>query len=163
VRSRAAFARRASAPAVSLAGVAAFVALTAIASAQGGGKPATGNPTPGTAQPDPPNLADRVTFVGCLQTVTRRADAPASADSNAPSNARFELTRAERVDRVPAGTGGSPATASVSSKTFRLEGIDSQFSPFVGAKVEVSGGINVKSPGAPTLIVEFIQKLAAKC
>ena len=153
----------------SLSGVAVIVAFTAVASAQGGGKPATGNPTPGTAQPDPPNLADRVTFAGCLQSVTRRAEAsasadtPASADANAPSNARFELTRAERVDRVPAGTGGSPATASVSSKTFRLEGIDSQFSPFVGAKVEVSGGINVKSPGAPTLIVEFIQKLAAKC
>lgn len=149
----------------SLAVVAAVVALTAVAFAQGGGKPATGNPTPGTPQPDPPNLADRVTFAGCLHTVSRGAEASsaASADSNAPSNARFELTRAERVNRVPAGTGGSPATANVSSKTFRLEGIDSQFSPFVGAKVEVSGEINVKSPGAPTLIVEFIQKLAAKC
>jgi hypothetical protein len=137
-----------------------MVALAAIASAQGGGKPTTGNPTPGTAQPDPPNLADRVTFAGCLQPVARSAP---TADPNTPSHSRFELTRAERVDRVPAGTGGSPAAASVSSKTFRLEGIDSQFSPFVGAKVEVSGEVSVKSPGAPTLIVEFIQKLAAKC
>jgi hypothetical protein len=141
--------------------VVAVVAFTAIASAQGGGKPTTGNPTPGTTQPDPPNPANRVTFTGCLQSVSRAA--ATTAEANAPSNARFELTRAERLDRVPAGTGGSPATASVSSKTFRLEGIDSQFSPFVGAKVEASGEINVKGPGAPTLIVEFIQKLAAKC
>jgi hypothetical protein len=140
--------------------VIAIAAGSVMASAQVPGKPATGNPTPGVAQPDPPNLADRVTFMGCLQPVARAA---AATDGNTPSNARFELTRAERVDRVPAGTGGSPATASVSSQTFRLEGIDSQFSPFVGVKVEVSGEINVKSPGAPTLIVEFIQKLAAKC
>jgi hypothetical protein len=162
----------------SLSGVAAFVvALTAIASAQVGGKPTTGNPTPGIAQPEPPNLADRVTFVGCLQPVTRRAEASASAkasadgsgsasaaDLNAPSNARFELTKAERLDRVPAGTGGSPATKSVSSKVYRLEGIDSQFSPFVGARVEISGEIKpAENAAPPTLLVEFVQRVAAKC
>jgi hypothetical protein len=164
--------------AAALAGVAAIVALTGIASAQIGGKPATGNPTPGTAQPDPPNLADRVTFVGCLRPVatverSRRAEASASADKsasadpNALSNSRFELTKAERVDRVPAGTGGSPATVNASSKTYRLEGIDSQFSPFVGARVEVSG--EVRPPAAPersappTLLVEFVQRIAATC
>ena len=36
----------------------------------------------------------------------------------------------------------------VSSKTYRLEGIDSQFSPFVGAKVEISG--EIKAPRART-------------
>ena len=61
----------------------------------------TGNPTPGTTQPDPPNLADRVTFVGCLQPVDSAT--AAAADANTPSNARFELTKAERVDRVPRG------------------------------------------------------------
>jgi hypothetical protein len=158
---RAAFARRASAPRVAwLAGVAAIVALTAIPSAQGGGKPVTGNPTPGTPQPDPPNLADRVTLVGCLQPVARAAT---PTDANAPSNARFEMTRVERVDRVPTGTGGSPAT-SVTSKTWRLEGIDSQFSPFVGAKVEISGEITgPANANPPTVLVEFVQRLAAKC
>jgi hypothetical protein len=162
VRSLAAFARRASAPGAGVAAI--VVALTAIASAQVGGKPTTGNPTPGIAQPDPPNLADRVTLVGCLQPVTRRADALASADLNAPSNARFELTKAERLDRVPAGTGGSPATANLSSKVYRLEGIDSQFSPFVGAKVEISGEIKpAEDATPPTLLVEFVQRMAAKC
>ena len=151
---------------------AAVVALTAIASAQGGGKLTTGNPTPGTAQPDPPTLADRVTFAGCLKAVTRRADASASAasaasttpaDANAPSTSRFELTNAERVDRVPAGPGGSPAST-VSSKTLRLEGIDSQFSPFVGAKVEISGEIKGPAAGTPpTLLAEFVQRLAGTC
>ena len=146
--------------------IAVIVVLSANLSAQGGGKPATGNPTPGTAQPDPPNLADRVTLVGCLQPVTRRAEASASAESadpQEPSNARYELTKAERLDRIPPGTGGSPAT-NVSSRSYRLEGLDSQFSPFVGAKVEISG--EIKGPASanpPTLLVEFVQKLAAKC
>jgi hypothetical protein len=120
-----------------LAGIAAVVACAASrVPAQGGGKPVTGNPTPGTAQPEPPNLADRVTFVGCLQPVRSSATTP--VDSNTPSNSRFELAKAERVDRVPPGTGGSAPAASASAKTYRLEGIESQFSPFVGAKVEIS-------------------------
>jgi len=93
-----------------LAGIAAVVACAAIASAQGGGKPVTGNPTPGTAQPEPPNVADRVTFAGCLQPVRSSATTP--VDSNTPSNSRFELAKAERVDRVPPGTGGSADAAS---------------------------------------------------
>lgn len=146
------------------AAVIALIALSSIASAQGGGKPVSGgNPTPGTVQPDPPNLADRVTLTGCLQPVTRRADALASADANTPSNSRFQLTSAERVDRLPAGTGGSPLTIGGSSKTYRLEGIDSQFSPFVGAKVEISGEIKPASANPPTLLVAFVQRLAAKC
>lgn len=148
--------------AVLAAGVA-LVVLTAVASAQIGGKPVTGNPTPGIAQPAPPDLSDRVTFTGCLRAVARGAESP--ADASAPSSSRFELTGAERVDRVPAGTGGSPATA-VSSKTFRLEGIDSQFSPFVGAKVEISGEVRAPAVAAgtpPTLLVEFVQRLSAKC
>ena len=147
-----------------VATVIAIAAGSVMASAQAPGKPATGNPTPGTAQPDPPNLADRVTFVGCLRPVARRAEASASADPNVPSNSRFELVGAERQNRVPAGTGGSELAASASSKTYRLEGIDSQFSPFAGAKVEISG--EIKGPTAstpPTLVVEFVQRLAGKC
>jgi hypothetical protein len=141
--------------AATIAAVAAIVALTAIASAQIGGKPATGNPTPGTPQPDPPNVVDRVTFVGCLQPAARRAEA--TADPNAPSSSRFELTNAESA---------SPSS-NVASKTYRLEGIDSQFSPFVAAKVEITG--ELKPPSAagqtapPTLLVEFVQRIAAKC
>jgi hypothetical protein len=147
-----------------LAGFAAIVVCTSIAAAQIGGKPATGNPTPGTAQPDPPNVADRVMFVGCLQPVAQAATA---ADSNTPSNSRFELTKAETLVRVPPGTGplaDSPPAARVSSKTYRLEGLDSQFSPFVGAKVEISGEVKTAaSAGPPTLVVEFVQRIAAKC
>jgi hypothetical protein len=146
-----------------LLGVATIVVCAALASAQGGGKPVTGNPTPGTTQPAPPNLTDRVTFSGCLQPVKNAATA-AAPDANTPSNARFELANAERVDRVPPGTGGSTAAASASAKTYRLEGIESQFSPFVGTKVEISGEIKASvNATPPTLLVEFVQKLAAKC
>jgi hypothetical protein len=146
-----------------LVGAATIVVCAALASAQGGGKPVTGNPTPGTTQPAPPNLADRVTFAGCLQPV-RNSATSAAPDANVPSDARFELTNAERVDRVPPGTGGSAIAVSASGKGYRLEGIDSQFSPFVGTKVEISGEIKAPANATPpTLLVEFVQKLAAKC
>ena len=98
VKPRAAFARRASAPrAAALIGVVAITALTAVVSAQIGGKPTTGNPTPGTAQPDPPNLADRVTVAGCLSAVTRRADASASTVSAAAASASVDTERTKQL------------------------------------------------------------------
>ena len=133
--------------------------------AQVGGKPVTGgNPTPGTAQPDPPNLSDRITLSGCLQPAAKPS-ATDVRDANTPSDDRFVLSAARRVDRVPPGTGGSALARSVSSSTFRLEGIDSQFSPFVNTEVEISGEVKVPSaPGAvPVLLVEFVQKLAPRC
>ncbi len=125
------------------------VGLAAMVTAQGGGKPATGNPTPGTEQPAPPNVADRLTFVGCLQPAARAAT---PADPNAPSNSRFELTKATSAD------------TKASSKIYRLEGIDSQFSPFVGSRVEITGEIKpAAGANPPTLLVEFVRRLAANC
>ena len=145
--------------------VAAFVAITAVTAAQGGGKPVTGNPTPGTAQPDPPNVANRVMFAGCLQRAAGTADKSAPADPFAPSNSRFELVKAAPVERAAPGAG--PSAAGASSTTYRLEGIDSIFSPFVGSKVEITGEVKAPSraeKGAPpTLVVEFLQRIAAKC
>jgi hypothetical protein len=144
-------------------------ALTARAGAQIGGKPVNGgNPTPGTPQPDPPNLAVRVTLTGCLQPASRNGSGSAAVDGNAVVDSRFELTRAERQNNLPADTGGSPAAAAAGSRTYRLAAIESQLSPFVGAKVEISGEILPRpdqSPqaAAPTLQVEFVQKLSASC
>ena len=70
-------------------------------------------------------------------------------------------------DRLPSGTGGSELAARARSSTFRLQGLDSQFSPFVNMKVEISGEIKPHASGektdAPTLLVGFIQKTAATC
>ena len=144
------------------------VALTVGAAAQIGGKPVKGNPTPGTPQPDPPNLADRITLTGCVQAAPARTG---SADSNTPSSARFVLANAEREKVVPAGTGGSDLTVKTSGRLYKLEGIESQLSPFVGARVQVSGEIKPGTSGSaseregnvPTLLVEFVQKLASSC
>jgi hypothetical protein len=140
--------------------------------AQGGGKPMTGNPTPGTAQPEPPDLAKRVTFSGCVRSEPRASGAPAAGttDPSEVSSARFVLNNAVRVNRVPSGTGASVPSTGPASRTYRLEGIDAQLAPFVGTKVEVSGQIN-SSPSAargakstvPTLHVEFLEKIAASC
>jgi hypothetical protein len=148
-------------------------ALPVAIEAQSGGKPATGNPTPGTPQPADPNLGDRITLTGCVQAApnnggARSADA---ADANTPSDSRFVLTSAERLNVTPPGTGGSPLAVNTSSRVFRLEAIDSQLSAFVGTKVEISGEVkrpaSDQSEGAdnntPTLVVEFVQKINATC
>jgi hypothetical protein len=121
-----------------VAGVALGGLIVAHVAAQIGGKPvAGGNPTPGTPQPDPPRLEDRITLTGCVEIVST---APA-VDGNTVSEERFKLS-------------GAPTT-------YRLAGIESQLSPFVGTKVEISGEV-LKRP-VPTLQVEFVQKIAAKC
>jgi hypothetical protein len=79
------------------------------------------------------------------------ARAATTADPNAPSDSRFELTKATSADtKTP-------------SKTYRLEGIESQFSPFVGSKVEITGEIKTAGANPPTLLVEFVQRIASKC
>lgn len=148
-----------------------LVVSTATIAAQGGGKPVSGgNPTPGTAQPDPPNLSDRITVTGCLQPAPKSAASNEIPDSNAPSHARFVLSSAKRVDRLPSGTGGSTLAVNTNSASYRLEGIDSQFSPFVNARVEVSGEVKpvaadnaASGNGSPILLVEFIQKTGSAC
>ena len=143
-----------------------LAASTSIINGQGGGKPVSGgNPTPGTPQPDPPNLSDRITVTGCLQPAPTSAADSETSDPNTPSNARFVLSNAKRVDRLPPGTGGSPLAVNANGSSYRLEGIDSQFSPFVNARVEVSGEVkpSAEKTGAPTLLVEFVQKTAATC
>jgi hypothetical protein len=143
--------------------------LTASGAAQGGGKLVTGNPTPGTEQPAPPNLADRMTVTGCLQLASKSGTAATDAiDGNAVVDSRFELTGAERRDNVPADTGGSANASAAMSRTYHLASIESQLSPFVDAVVEVSGEVLPRSSqpsqaDTPTLQVEFVQKLAGTC
>jgi hypothetical protein len=153
-----------------LVGVAALAVLTAGAAAQGGGKPARGNPTPGTPQPDPPNPADRINLTGCVQAAPGRSNS--AIDKNTPSATRFILTNAGRRGITPPGTGGSDAAASASAPAYRLEAIESQLSPFVGARVEISGEVKPRPAGLrgqesgtsiPTIQVEFVQKIAAAC
>lgn len=115
----------------------------AAAAAQGGGKPQIGgNPTPGTAQPDPPDVASRVTVTGCVEPASKDAKADAPVDGNTVMDSRWVLTTVD-----------SPSTVQ-----YKLSAIESQLSPFAGAKVEISG-----EPKAGVLHVEFVQKLAARC
>ena len=154
------------------AGILGAFAILSVAAAngQGGGKPVTGNPTPGTVQPEPPNLADRVTFVGCVRAAPTVPGE--TTDANTPSRSHFVLDKAERQNVVPPGTGGSPLAQGTAGTTLRLEAIDSQLSPFAGSKVEISGEIVKPEPARssdkstadrPTLRVEFVRRLAAGC
>jgi len=131
----------------------------------------TGNPTPGTPQPDPPNLADRITVSGCVQAAPQTGGRPtAPIDANTPSDARFVLVQAARSGVVPPDTGTSAAAAAAASSSYRLHALDSQLSPFVGTKVEISGEISQstsasggKNGTTPVLQVEFVQKLSPMC
>lgn len=128
----------------------------------------TGNPTPGTPQPDPPNLADRVTVTGCLQSVPVAAGQK-EAEAGEPSDTRFVLDKVERKTAVPPGTGTSSLAAAPVAQKLRLKGIASQLQPFVGAKVEISGEVVAPASGAAgaeqpaTIVVEFVQKLSSTC
>jgi hypothetical protein len=126
----------------------------------------TGNPTPGTPQPDPPNLADRITLTGCVQVAIEGSSARKS-DANAPGDSRFVLTSAARKNAVPPDTGTSSVAIGPASPTYRLNAIDSQLSPFVGTKVEISGEVLPRAGEGrdkiPTLQVEFVQKLSSTC
>ena len=102
-----------------------------------------GNPTPGVEQPAPPVVADRITVTGCVARV-----GAAPTDPNSYSEGRFAMTA---------------ATAPIATQ-YRLAGIDTLLAPFAGKRVELSGEIiNPATGTAPTLRVEFVQKLAATC
>ena len=94
-----------------------------------------------------------------------------AVDANTPSDARFVPANGERQKAVPSGTGGSDLAADTSSRTYRIEAIESQLSAFVGTKVEISGEVKPR-PGTSrgdgsispsTLLVEFVQKITATC
>ena len=140
-------------------------ALGAQLAAQGTGR-FSGNPTPGTPQPDPPNLADRITLTGCVRWAAPdgRGSVPVR-ELNTPSTSTFILTDAVREARVPAGTGTSDAAKKSASRTYRLSALNSALVPFVGARVEISGEVENSAARedasrAPVLTVGFVQRLA---
>jgi hypothetical protein len=137
---------------------------TVVLSAQGTGR-LTGNPTPGTPQPDPPNLADRITLTGCVRWAAPdgRGAIPAP-ELDTVSASTFVLTNAARVTRVPPGTGTSDSAKKSASQTYRLSALNSALVPFAGGRVEISGEIDDRpaADGAapvPTLKVGFVQRL----
>ena len=132
--------------------------------AQGTGR-FNGNPTPGTPQPDPPRLADRITVTGCVRWAAANGRGAVTSDElNAPSDSKFVLVNAAREERVPPGTGSSDVAKQPTSQTYRLSALNSALVPFVGSRVEVSGEIEDRPPGegssqAPMLKVGFVQRL----
>ena len=131
---------------------------------QGLPRPATraGNPTPGTPQPDPPNVDDRIAVTGCVQLAPGAGAPPASA-ATVPVSNRYLLKNARKGAVVPPDTGTSIAAAVTSADTYRLEAIESQLSPFVNARVELSGEIKAAGEATPIILVEYVRKTAAKC
>ena len=121
--------------------------------------PEHGNPTPGVEQPAPPVVADRITVTGCVARV-----GAAPTDPNSYSEERFTITNVKKQDKGPAGAGRSAAATAPLATQYRLAAIATLLAPFVGRRVELSGEIiNPATGTAPTLRVEFVQKLAATC
>ena len=132
--------------------------------AQGTGR-LTGNPTPGTPQPDPPRLSDRITVTGCVRwAVANGRGAVPTDELNAPSDSKFLLVTAAREERVPPGTGTSDAAKQSASQTYRLSALNNALVPFVGSRVEISGEVEDRPPRdggsqAPIVKVGFVQRL----
>jgi hypothetical protein len=129
----------------------------------------SGNPTPGTPQPDPPKLADRITVVGCVRFASPQGrGAVPAGELNSFSSSMFVLADAVREGRVPPGAGTSEAAKTAKSRSYRLAATNSALVPFAGAKVEVSGEIVANAqadPGTqpPILQVGFVQRIAKTC
>jgi hypothetical protein len=118
--------------------------LATSAAGQIGGRPISGgNPTPGTPQPEPPNVVDRITVTGCLELA--KGAPSAKIDGNTVTDARYVLTTIEPPSKL----------------RYKLAAIESQLSPFIGAKVEIAG--EPKAPGSNVVQVEFVQRLAPRC
>jgi len=132
--------------------------------AQGTGR-LTGNPTPGTPQPDPPTLADRITVTGCVRWATANGRGSVPTDElNVLSDSKFLLGNAAREERVPPGTGTSDAAKQSRSQMYRLSALNSALLAFVGSRVEISGEVEDRPPGdggsqAPIVKVGFVQRL----
>jgi hypothetical protein len=119
-------------------------ALAILLAAQIGGTPISGgNPTPGTPQPQPPNVGDRITVTGCVELA--KGASAGKVDGNEVIDSRYVLTTVSTPSKVQ----------------YKLAGIEGQLSPFVGAKVEISG--EPKAPASNILQVEFVQRLASHC
>jgi hypothetical protein len=122
-----------------------MLALAISLAAQIGGQPISGgNPTPGTPQPEPPNVAQRVTATGCIERVSKDAK-PVAIDGNTVTDSRYALMTIERPEKLK----------------YRLSGIEGQLSPFAGAKVEISG--ELKDAGSTVMQVEVVRKLSPTC
>ena len=119
------------------------LAIAILFAAQIGGKLVIGgNPTPGTPQPEPPKVEERVTVTGCIERVSRDARPVPAIDGNTVTDSRYVLMTVEQPSKLK----------------YKLAAIESQLSPFAGARVEVSG-----EPKDGALQVEFVQKLSATC
>jgi hypothetical protein len=146
----------------------ALLLAAASVSAQQRGR-VSGNPTPGTPQPDPPKFADRITVTGCVRYASPQGrGAGAAAELNAFSSSAFVLADAVREGRVPPGAGTSEAAKTAKSRSYRLAATNSTLVPFVGAKVEISGEVDAAAATGsgtqpPVLQVAFVQRIAKTC
>src|SRR6185295_306526 len=94
-----------------------FAIAVLLFAAQIGGTPVRGgNPTPGTPQPEPPNVAERVTVTGCVERVARDAK---PVDGNTVFDSRYVLMTLEQPSKI----------------RYKLAAIESQLSPFAGELV----------------------------
>jgi hypothetical protein len=103
-----------------------------------------GNPTPGTPQPDPPNLADRITVNGCVKLAEDKGSV-AAAELNTSSDNTFVLVSATPQSEV----------------IYRLSALNSALVPFMGSRVELAGEVDATEPAV--LRVGFIQRVAKTC
>ena len=145
-----------------------FVASSIVGVAAQGGTPAPQGqrPTVGEQQPAQrtPAAPAKMVISGCIQNAPAAASTPAGTTGAASARAaRFVLANAKVAPGAAAGT--APVAA-----RYQLEGDDKTVSTHLNHQVEITGtiqSVSLTTPGAgtggPTLRVESVKMIAAKC
>ena len=139
------------------------VGLAAQQNPPGGGAPGAPG-APGGQRPVPAPSAQAgkaVTLSGCIQ------NAPPAA-AGAASDAKFVLADAKMAG--PAGAPGAPVGTAGTATRYTLSGEEKAISPHLNHQVEITGTVESSGsgdpggkPAAPTLKVESVKMVAAKC
>ena len=132
------------------------------AAAQGQQPPAPA-PSPAPAQRPAAAQPAKVTISGCIQTPAPEAPGAGATAAVAPASSKFDLANAKVVGNAPVGTSGTAATAT----RYKLEGDEKTISPHLNHQVEITGTVSPATAGsaaaAPTLRVDAVKMIAAKC
>ena len=129
---------------------------------------------PPSSQTPSSSSADKVTLTGCIERSSASSSPTGTSGTAGASSASSETKFILNTAPSSSSTAGTSGTASASAKSYRLDADDSQLTPHVGHKVEITGTVqggasasSATSTGsttnAPKLKVDSVKMIASSC
>ena len=129
---------------------------------------------PPSSQTPSSSAADKVTLTGCIERSSASSSPTGTSGTAGASSASSETKFILNTAPSSSSTAGTSGTASASAKSYRLDADDSQLTPHVGHKVEITGTVqggasasSATSTGsttnAPKLKVDSVKMIASSC